>query len=54
LMDDLIEDIRDLIFADPYLSATVDDLTAEAGLTVSNPDARTVYGRLDVATEEVY
>lgn len=54
VMDSRIEAIRDLIFADPYLSASVDDLTAEAGATISNPTARKVYGSLDVTTEEVF
>ncbi len=54
IMDLRIEAIRDLIFADEYLSATVDDITAEAGLTTSNPDDGTTYGTLDIATEEVF
>ncbi len=53
-MDAHIEAIRDAIFADEYLGATVDDLTAEAGLTISNPEDRVIYGRLDIATEEVF
>ncbi len=54
IMDLRIEAIRDLIFADEYLGATVDDITAEAGLTTSNPDVGTIYGTLDIATEEVF
>ena len=54
VMDLRIEATRDLIFADPYLGATVDDLTAEAGLTISNPDDGKVYGTLDITTEELF
>ena len=54
IMDLRIEAIRDLIFADETLGASVDDITAEAGLTVSNPDENTVYGTLDITTEEVF
>jgi hypothetical protein len=53
-VDARIEAIRDLIFADPYLSASVDDITAEAGVTVSNPDENKVFGTLDITTEEVF
>ncbi len=49
-----IEAIRDLVFADEYLSASVDDITAEAGITVSGPDDPITYGTLDIRTEEVF
>lgn len=54
VMDSRIQSIRDLIFADPYLTATVDDITAEAGVTISNPEDRSIYGTLDISTEEIY
>lgn len=49
-----IQSIRDRIYADPYLSASVDSIVAEAGITISNPDDRIVYGTLDITTEEVF
>ena len=54
VMDLQIEGIRDLIFADETLTSTVDDITAEAGITVSNPDGTKIFGTLDVSTEEVF
>jgi hypothetical protein len=53
-MDLRIEDIRDRIFADPYLSASVDDISVESGVTTSNPNNRMIYGTIDISTEEVY
>jgi hypothetical protein len=53
-VDGIIEDIRDLIFADETLSSTVDDIACEAGATTSNPDDTIKYGVLDISTEEVY
>jgi hypothetical protein len=53
-VDSRIESIRDRIFADPYLTATVGGITAEAGITISNPEDRLVYGTLDITTEEVF
>ena len=53
-VDARIEAIRDLIFADEDLSAAVDDITAESGITVSNPDERKVFGTLEITTEEVF
>ena len=53
-VDSRIEGIRDLIFADETLSSSVDDITAESGITVSNPDDGKVYGTLDITTEEIY
>lgn len=49
-----IQSIRDAIFADPYLTATVDDITAESGATISNPEDRIIYGSLEISTEEVF
>jgi len=49
-----IEAIRDLIFADEYLGASVDDITAEAGAAISNPDESVFYGTLDITTEELF
>lgn len=54
VMDTRIEAIRDLIFADEYLGASVDDVTAEAGLTFSSADDAITYGTLDITTEEVF
>ena len=53
-VDSRIEAIRDLIFADETLSSTVDDITCEAGETISNPDDPKKYGTLDISTEEVF
>ena len=53
-MDLRIEGTRDRIFADETLSASVDDVTAEAGITFSSPDDTIVYGTLDVTTEEIF
>ncbi len=49
-----IEAIRDLIFADEYLGASVDDITVEAGIVISNPDEGKVFGTIDISTEEVF
>ncbi len=54
-MDQRIEDIRDLLFADDDLTASVDYIAAEAGTTFSSPDdPKRVYGQLDITTEEVF
>jgi hypothetical protein len=53
-VDSIIEDIRDGIFADETLGGLVDDITAEAGVTFSNPDERKVFGTLEISTEEVF
>ena len=53
-VDARIEAIRDLIFADETLTATVDDIACEAGVTISNPDDPKKYGTLDISTEEVF
>jgi hypothetical protein len=50
-VDDLIEGIRDGVFADPYLSGLVDDIVAEAGVTVTNPEASKAYGSLEITAE---
>jgi hypothetical protein len=49
----MVEDIRDLIFADKTLSASVDDITCEAGIALSTPDDPLKYGTLDIATERI-
>ncbi len=54
VMDLRIEAIRDLIFGDEDLGDSVDDITAEAGITTSNPDDSKIYGTLDVSTEELF
>ncbi len=54
VVDARIEAIRDLVFADEDLGATVDDITAEAGFTTSNPDDPIFYGLLEISTEEVF
>ena len=53
-VDARIEAIRDLIFADETLTATVDDIACEAGVTISSPDDQKKYGTLDISTEEVF
>ena len=53
-VDARLEAIRDLIFADEDLSASVDDITAEAGITFSSPYDSKVYGSLEITTEEVF
>lgn len=49
-----LETIRDAIFADETLSATVDDVMAEAGTAYSQRDDEIVYGIIDVTTEEIF
>jgi len=53
-MDARIEAIRDAIFSDVTLGGLVNDVTAEAGVTISNPEDSIVYGTLDISTEEVF
>lgn len=54
IVDLRIEAIRDLIFADSRLGFTVTAITAEAGVTVSNPDDDIIYGELEITTEELF
>lgn len=49
-----LETIRDAIYADEDLGATVDDVLAEAGTAFSQADDPLVYGTLDVSTEELF
>ena len=53
-VDSRIEGIRDAIFADETLGGLVDDISAEAGAAISNPDDGKVYGTLDISTEELF
>jgi len=54
IMDLGIQGVRDAIFGDPYLTATVDDVSVNAGVAFSGQDDPIVYGTLDIATEEVF
>ena len=53
-LDLSMEAIRDAIFADPDLGATVDDVSCEAAVVVSGPEDTIVYGEFEVITEEVF
>lgn len=53
-VDTRLQAIRDAIFADETLGGLVDDITAESGITISNPDESKVYGTLEITTEEVF
>lgn len=54
IVDTDIQDIRDAIFADEDLGATVDDVSCDSGTTVSSRDDEIVYGNLEIVTEEVF
>lgn len=54
IMDLAIEGVRDAIFADEDLTATVDDVSVSAGVAFSSQDDGIVYGTLDIETEEVF
>lgn len=49
-----IEEIRDAIFADPDLSATVDNVRVEAAFLFTGRDDPKVYATLEVSTDEVF
>jgi hypothetical protein len=49
-----METLRDAIFADPDLSATVDDVSCEAATTFSGKEDSFVYGTIDIRAEEVF
>jgi len=49
-----MEALRDAIFADPDLTATVDDVSCDAALTFSGQEDAFVYGTLDITTDEVF
>ncbi len=53
-MDLKLETIRDAIFADPDLSATVDDVSCDAAFTSSGQEDAKVYGTLDIVAEEIF
>lgn len=54
VVDQHIEDIRDAIFADAQLGATVDDISCESGLVFSSSEEPIVYGTLDITTVETF
>lgn len=49
-----LEAIRDAIFADHTLSASVDSVVVEGAQTFSQADDSIIYGTLDIATEEIF
>lgn len=53
-MDVQLEAVRDAIFADPYLTASVDDVRVAKAETISGVEDSLVYGEIDIITEEVY
>jgi hypothetical protein len=54
IVDVGIQGVRDAIFADELLSASVDDVSVNAGVAYSGADDSIVYGELEVQTEEVF
>lgn len=53
-MDVKLEALRDAIFADPYLTSSVDDASCGKAETISGPEDTYVYGEIDFLTEEIY
>ncbi len=53
-MDAKLEAVRDAIFGDPYLTASVDDVSCGKAETRSGPDDVVVYGELDFQTDEIF
>ena len=53
-MDVQLQGVRDAIFADPYLTASVDDVRVAAAETISGPSDAYVYGEIEIIAEEVY
>ncbi len=53
-MDVQLQGVRDAIFADPYLTASVDDVRVAAAETISGTADAYVYGEIEIITEEVY
>jgi hypothetical protein len=49
-----LQTIRDAIFADDTLSASVDYITADSAVVFSQADDEKVYGTLEIVTEEVF
>ena len=53
-MDLQLEGVRDAIFADPYLTASVDDVRVAKAETISGVEDSIVYGEIEIIAEEVY
>lgn len=53
-MDLGLETLRDAIFADPDLSATVDDVSCEAAITFQGAEDQFVYGTVEIVAEEIF
>lgn len=54
VVDQHLEDIRDLIFGDAELGATVDDISCENSAVFSSSEEPIVYGTLEITTVETF
>jgi hypothetical protein len=54
VVDQHLEDIRDAIFGDEDLGATVDDISCESAAVFSSSEDPIVYGTLEITTVETF
>jgi len=54
VVDQHLEDIRDALFADDELGATVDDISCDQSEVFSSEEETLIYGTLDISTREVF